>query len=146
MWVWSSTSMYLILVQVVGVNKKKWSIHIFFLAACCYNNSSKSSMPSALEHTAHHLELWSHTSHLSDSTYSKFFYLFLLPWRGLYSSKPTLNLVVLWMSTQIVLGDKSEQKAFNYTGITCFNPGSFSNDFTFVVYRPCSQEVELSAV
>ncbi|XP_051136673.1 DNA polymerase epsilon subunit B [Andrographis paniculata] len=46
----------------------------------------------------------------------------------------------------IVLGDRSEQKAFNYTGITCFNPGSFSNDFTFVAYRPCSQEVELSAV
>ncbi|KAL6493468.1 DNA-directed DNA polymerase epsilon, subunit B [Orobanche gracilis] len=45
----------------------------------------------------------------------------------------------------IVLGDKSEQKAFKYTGITCFNPGSFSNDFTFIVYRPCSQEVELSA-
>ncbi|GFP88475.1 DNA polymerase epsilon subunit 2 [Phtheirospermum japonicum] len=46
----------------------------------------------------------------------------------------------------IVLGDKSEQKAFKYTGVTCFNPGSFSNDFTFVAYRPCSQEVELSAV
>ncbi|KAL8240096.1 hypothetical protein R6Q59_013451 [Mikania micrantha] len=46
----------------------------------------------------------------------------------------------------IVLGDKSEQKAFNYTGITCFNPGSFSNDYTFVVYRPCNQEVELSAL
>ncbi|KAL6583692.1 hypothetical protein OROMI_002981 [Orobanche minor] len=46
----------------------------------------------------------------------------------------------------IVLGDKSDQKAFKYTGITCFNPGSFSNDFTFIVYRPCSQEVELSAV
>ncbi|XP_042039885.1 DNA polymerase epsilon subunit B-like isoform X1 [Salvia splendens] len=47
---------------------------------------------------------------------------------------------------QIVLGDRSEQKAFKYTGVTCFNPGSFSNDFTFVAYRPCSQEVELSAV
>ncbi|KAL8041773.1 hypothetical protein ABFS82_09G005700 [Erythranthe guttata] len=46
----------------------------------------------------------------------------------------------------IVLGDRSEQKAFKYTGVTCFNPGSFSNDFTFVAYRPCSQEVELSAV
>ncbi|KAF8389639.1 hypothetical protein HHK36_024158 [Tetracentron sinense] len=32
----------------------------------------------------------------------------------------------------IVLGDRSEQKAFKYTGITCFNPGSFSNDSTFV--------------
>ncbi|KAG6401972.1 hypothetical protein SASPL_138840 [Salvia splendens] len=46
----------------------------------------------------------------------------------------------------IILGDRSEQKAFKYTGITCFNPGSFSNDFAFVAYRPCSQEVELSAV
>lgn len=46
----------------------------------------------------------------------------------------------------IVLGDRSEQKAFNYTGITCFNPGSFSDDSTFVVYRPCNREVELSAL
>ncbi|PHT87834.1 hypothetical protein T459_09940 [Capsicum annuum] len=46
----------------------------------------------------------------------------------------------------IVLGDKSEQKAFRYTGVTCFNPGSFSNDGTFVAYRPCNQEVELSAL
>ncbi|WOH03271.1 hypothetical protein DCAR_0622752 [Daucus carota subsp. sativus] len=46
----------------------------------------------------------------------------------------------------IVLGDKSEQKAFNYTGITCFNPGSFSNDSTFVAYRPCTREVELSSL
>lgn len=47
---------------------------------------------------------------------------------------------------QIVLGDKSEQKAFKYTGITCFNPGSFSSDSTFVAYRPCTQEVEFSAL
>ncbi|THU57816.1 hypothetical protein C4D60_Mb03t07530 [Musa balbisiana] len=46
----------------------------------------------------------------------------------------------------IVLGDRSEQKAFKYTGITCFNPGSFSNDNTFAAYRPCTQEVELSAL
>ncbi|XP_058079436.1 DNA polymerase epsilon subunit B [Magnolia sinica] len=46
----------------------------------------------------------------------------------------------------IVLGDRSEQKAFKYTGVTCFNPGSFSNDSTFVAYRPCTQEVELSAL
>nr|GMD37465.1 DNA polymerase epsilon subunit B [Ipomoea batatas] len=46
----------------------------------------------------------------------------------------------------IVLGDKSEQKAFKYTGITCFNPGSFSSDGTFVAYRPCNREVELSAL
>lgn len=46
----------------------------------------------------------------------------------------------------IVLADKSEQKAFKYTGITCFNPGSFANDGTFVAYRPATQEVELSAL
>ncbi|KAK3123625.1 hypothetical protein QOZ80_8AG0633800 [Eleusine coracana subsp. coracana] len=46
----------------------------------------------------------------------------------------------------IVLGDKGEQKAFKYTGITCFNPGSFANDSTFAAYRPCTKEVELSAL
>nr|XP_048329468.1 DNA polymerase epsilon subunit B [Ziziphus jujuba var. spinosa] len=46
----------------------------------------------------------------------------------------------------IVLGDRSKQKAFKYTGITCFNPGSFSSESTFVAYRPCNQEVELSAL
>ncbi|TXG60114.1 hypothetical protein EZV62_014687 [Acer yangbiense] len=46
----------------------------------------------------------------------------------------------------IVLSDKSEQKEFKYTGITCFNPGSFSGDSTFVVYRPCTQKVELSTL
>ncbi|OMO73451.1 DNA polymerase alpha/epsilon, subunit B [Corchorus olitorius] len=46
----------------------------------------------------------------------------------------------------IILGDRSEQKAFKYTGITCFNPGSFSDDGTFVAYRPCTQEIEFSAV
>ncbi|PPR96657.1 hypothetical protein GOBAR_AA24020 [Gossypium barbadense] len=46
----------------------------------------------------------------------------------------------------IVLGDRSEQKAFKYTGITCFNPGSFSDDSTFVAFRPCTQEVEFSAL
>ncbi|KAI5445209.1 hypothetical protein KIW84_013456 [Lathyrus oleraceus] len=46
----------------------------------------------------------------------------------------------------IVLGERSPQKAFKYTGTTCFNTGSFSRDSTFVVYRPCSQEVELSSL
>ncbi|KAK7380120.1 hypothetical protein VNO78_32543 [Psophocarpus tetragonolobus] len=46
----------------------------------------------------------------------------------------------------IVLGDRSPQKAFKYTGITCFNTGSFAIESTFVAYRPCSQEVELSAL
>ncbi|XP_078441110.1 DNA polymerase epsilon subunit B2 [Wolffia australiana] len=46
----------------------------------------------------------------------------------------------------IVLGDKSEQKSFKYSGITCFNPGPFSVDGTFAAYRPCTGEVELSAL
>ncbi|KAL1225854.1 DNA polymerase epsilon subunit B [Cardamine amara subsp. amara] len=46
----------------------------------------------------------------------------------------------------IVLGDKSEQKVFKLGGTTCFNPGSFSTDRTFVAYRPCTQQVELSAL
>nr|BAD10772.1 DNA polymerase epsilon subunit B-like protein [Oryza sativa Japonica Group] len=41
----------------------------------------------------------------------------------------------------IVLGDKSEQKAFKYAGITCFNPGSFANDSSFAAYRPCTKEM-----
>lgn len=56
-----------------------------------------------------------------------------------------INLFFFWL-VQIVLGDRSKQQAFKYTGITCFNPGSFSNDGTFVAYRPCNQEVELSAL
>ncbi|CAA7400803.1 unnamed protein product [Spirodela intermedia] len=46
----------------------------------------------------------------------------------------------------IVLGDSSEQNSFKYSGITCFNPGSFSRDGTFAAYRPCTREVELSAL
>ncbi|KAK9732461.1 hypothetical protein RND81_04G002100 [Saponaria officinalis] len=46
----------------------------------------------------------------------------------------------------IILGDRSEQKSFKYGGVTCFNPGSFSNEHTFVAYRPCNKEVELSAI
>ncbi|VVB16873.1 unnamed protein product [Arabis nemorensis] len=46
----------------------------------------------------------------------------------------------------IVLGDKSDQKVCKFGGTTCFNPGSFSTDSTFVAYRPSTQEVELSAL
>ncbi|KAG2331878.1 hypothetical protein Bca4012_018550 [Brassica carinata] len=46
----------------------------------------------------------------------------------------------------IVLGDMSEQKVSKDRGITCFNPGSFSTDSTFVAYRPSTQEVGLSAL
>ncbi|XP_026409290.1 DNA polymerase epsilon subunit B-like isoform X1 [Papaver somniferum] len=46
----------------------------------------------------------------------------------------------------IVLGDRSEQKTFEYTGTTCFNTGSFSSDSTFAAYFPCTKKVELSAL
>lgn len=46
----------------------------------------------------------------------------------------------------VVLGDKSEQKEFSYAGTKYFNPGSFSNDSTFVAYRPCTNEVELCSL
>ncbi|PIA36125.1 hypothetical protein AQUCO_03400201v1 [Aquilegia coerulea] len=46
----------------------------------------------------------------------------------------------------IVLGDRSEQNAFTYQGTTCFNTGSFAHDNTFVAYRPCTREVELSTL
>jgi len=31
-------------------------------------------------------------------------------------------------------------------GVTCFNPGSFANDGTFVAYRPATREAEMSSV
>lgn len=55
--------------------------------------------------------------------------------------KPRIVVVVL---KQIVLGDRSEQKVCKFGGTTCFNPGSFSTDNTFVAYRPSTQDVELS--
>lgn len=61
-------------------------------------------------------------------------------------SLKVLMIILPCLNLQIVLADKSEQKAFKYTGITCFNPGSFANDSTFAAYRPCTKEVELSAL
>ncbi|CAK9863769.1 unnamed protein product [Sphagnum jensenii] len=46
----------------------------------------------------------------------------------------------------IILGDRAEQKVFHYMGVTCFNPGSFANDGTFVAYRPATREAEMSSV
>ncbi len=31
-------------------------------------------------------------------------------------------------------------------GVTCFNPGSFANDGTFIAYRPATREAEMSSV
>ncbi|WRX20584.1 hypothetical protein QQP08_013071 [Theobroma cacao] len=75
-------------------------------------------------HLRFHLMLWKKLSHVS---------CFLLE-------------LSIKLSDTIILADRSEQKAFKYTGITCFNPVSFSDDSTFVAYRPCTQEVEFSAL
>ncbi|CAH2059953.1 unnamed protein product [Thlaspi arvense] len=46
----------------------------------------------------------------------------------------------------IVLGDKSEQKECKIGETACLNPGSFATDCTFVLYRPSTQHVQLSAL
>ncbi|XP_071700833.1 DNA polymerase epsilon subunit B [Rutidosis leptorrhynchoides] len=44
----------------------------------------------------------------------------------------------------IVLADRSNMNVFNYSGTTCLNPGSFSLDTQFAVFRPLTRIVELS--
>ncbi|WRX28847.1 hypothetical protein QQP08_021334 [Theobroma cacao] len=78
------------------------------------------------------------------------------------SSTQSLGITVLWIGfcacfcfqhgnlrhllPAIILDGRIEQKAFKYAGITCFNPGSFPDEITFVARRPCTQEVEYSAL
>jgi hypothetical protein len=47
---------------------------------------------------------------------------------------------------QLILGDKTEQFSLTYSGCLAVNPGSFSSDFSFVVYRPSTKEIEFSKV
>ena len=47
---------------------------------------------------------------------------------------------------QLILADKTEQFSLTYGGCLAVNPGSFSGDFSFIVYRPSSKEVEFSKV
>jgi len=55
----------------------------------------------------------------------------------------------------VILGDRVDQFFENYSSCDCINPGPFSNDFSFVVYRPIADvdkdgttksDVEFSAV
>ena len=46
----------------------------------------------------------------------------------------------------IILGDIAAQNVKSYMGVTCFNPGSFASDDTFIAYRPATREVEMSAI
>lgn len=47
---------------------------------------------------------------------------------------------------QVILGDQTEQFSLTYGGCMAVNPGSFSSDYSFVVYRPSSKEIEFSKV
>jgi DNA polymerase epsilon subunit 2 len=47
----------------------------------------------------------------------------------------------------LVLADHADQYAFDCKGgCQAVNPGSFSSDYSFVVYRPATQECEFSRV
>jgi DNA polymerase epsilon subunit 2 len=46
----------------------------------------------------------------------------------------------------IIFADYYDQYLNHYEGTTALNPGSFPTDFSFVVYRPSSQDVEFSRV
>ena len=46
----------------------------------------------------------------------------------------------------LVLADRTDQYALDLWGCNTVNPGSFSSDFSFVVYRPCTKSVEFSRV
>lgn len=46
----------------------------------------------------------------------------------------------------LVLADRTDQYALDCWGCNTVNPGSFSSDFSFVVYRPCTRSVEFSRV
>ncbi|CAH8264392.1 unnamed protein product [Arabidopsis lyrata] len=62
---------------------------------------------------------------------------------ALKQERIVVDLLILF-GIHIVLGDKSDKKVCKFGGATCFNPGSFSTDSTFVAYRPSTQEIELS--
>eukprot|EP00897_Mesotaenium_endlicherianum_P003690 jgi/Mesen1/3349/ME000191S02482 len=41
----------------------------------------------------------------------------------------------------VIFADRAEQNRFVFEGVTCFNPGPFTTDSTFVAYRPATREV-----
>lgn len=47
---------------------------------------------------------------------------------------------------QVVLADSSEQYMCEHEGCVAANPGSFSSDSSFIVYRPALRTVEFSRI
>ncbi|CAM9757558.1 unnamed protein product [Phaeothamnion confervicola] len=45
-----------------------------------------------------------------------------------------------------VLADSADQYQWRYHGASAFNPGSFQADFSFIVYRPATCEVDFSSI
>ena len=48
--------------------------------------------------------------------------------------------------SMLVLADRSDQFSWRYEDCLAINPGSFPTDFSFVVYRPASDEIEFSRI
>lgn len=46
----------------------------------------------------------------------------------------------------LVLADHADNYQYDYKGCTALNPGSFSSDFSFVVYSPAAGSIEFSRV
>lgn len=46
----------------------------------------------------------------------------------------------------VILADSFESYHWDYEHCTVFNPGPFSDDFSFVAYRPATREAEFSRV
>lgn len=46
----------------------------------------------------------------------------------------------------LVLADRYDQFHYKYEDCIAYNPGSFAADFSFVVYRPGTADVEFSRV
>ena len=44
----------------------------------------------------------------------------------------------------MILADSIDNYSWKYENTQTFNPSSFSKDYSFVVYKPASQEVEFS--
>jgi hypothetical protein len=50
------------------------------------------------------------------------------------------------MPDLLVLADRTDQYSWRYEDCLVLNPGPFTADFSFVVYRPASFETEFSRV
>jgi DNA polymerase epsilon subunit 2 len=56
------------------------------------------------------------------------------------------TLRILPLPHLLVLADHTDQYSFEYKGCQVINPGSFSSDYSFVVYHPANKLVEFSSV